>query len=78
MLDFSCSQMKTMKVNWLLKHSNLLLVNSRTSENNNFYIYRIKFSFSKPDDGFGLFARLAEYVGANQEDLPNLMLIDPS
>lgn len=26
---------------------------------------RVKFSFSKPDDGHGLFARLAEYVGAD-------------
>lgn len=26
---------------------------------------KVKFSYSKPNDGFGLFGRLAEYVGAD-------------
>jgi protein disulfide-isomerase A1 len=39
---------------------------------------KIKFSFSKPNDGFGLFSRLAEYLGADQENLPNLLLVEPS
>lgn len=26
---------------------------------------KVKFSFSKPNDGFGFFSRLAEYVGAD-------------
>ncbi|CAD8179388.1 unnamed protein product [Paramecium pentaurelia] len=37
---------------------------------------RIKFSFSKPNDGSGLFHRLAEYVGASTVNVPNIMIYD--
>ncbi|KAM3147268.1 hypothetical protein pb186bvf_000519 [Paramecium bursaria] len=40
------------------------------------YKDRLKFSFSKQSDGFGLFGRLAEYIGASQTDIPNIMLFD--
>lgn len=38
--------------------------------------FRIKFSFSKPNDGSGLFHRLAEYVGASTVNVPNIMIYD--
>lgn len=34
----------------------------------------MKFVYSKTNDGSGLFARLAEYVGASQTDLPNIII----
>lgn len=37
---------------------------------------RIKFSYSKPNDGSGLFHRLAEYIGASTTSIPNIMLYD--
>ena len=43
-----------------------------------FIINRIKFTFSKPNDASGLFTRLAEFVGADQDKLPCVMLINPS
>lgn len=35
----------------------------------------VKFTFSTPTDG--LFSKLADYVGADQNKLPNIMLITP-
>ncbi|CAD8062748.1 unnamed protein product [Paramecium sonneborni] len=37
---------------------------------------KIKFSYSKPNDGSGLFHRLAEYIGASTTNIPNVMLYD--
>lgn len=39
---------------------------------------KVKFTYSKPNDASGLFTRLAEYVGADQNQLPCVMLIAPS
>lgn len=38
---------------------------------------QVIFTFSKPNDESGLFSRLAEYVGASTNDLPNVMLMNP-
>lgn len=39
---------------------------------------RLVFSISKPDDGFGHYQRLADYVGANTAQAPTLMLVHSS
>jgi protein disulfide-isomerase A1 len=36
---------------------------------------KVLFSISKPDDGFGYFDRLAEYIGVKTDKLPALMLV---
>ena len=77
-LTYSYSPMKMTKVLLLLKNSPQLLLNLKISICFSFLFDRVKFSYSKPNDGFGLFGRLAEYVGADQTNLPNLMLVVPS
>jgi len=39
---------------------------------------KIIFSISKPNDGFGHYQRLAEYVGANTANAPVVMLVHAS
>jgi len=38
----------------------------------------VKFSFTTPTDEFGYYSRLAEFVGADILNIPNLMLIEPA
>jgi hypothetical protein len=68
--------MNQMLVMLLLKLLPQLLVHSKTGILNLINNFRIKFSYSKPNDGSGLFHRLAEYIGASTTTIPNVMLYD--
>lgn len=69
-------QMILMLVLLLMMYLPQLLVHSKIGKLLMKSIYRIKFSFSKPNDGSGLFHRLAEYVGASTVNVPNIMVYD--